>query len=152
MHSTVARSKEFWSGVLFLAIGCVAVGMAQHYPIGTMSRMGPGYFPLVLGGTLALLGLIFIIRAFVIESTPLAGTNLTAIVCVLGSASLFAAFLESLGLAISSLLLVVFAYAGGAEFHLRKVIALAVGLSIFVVVLFAVLLRLQVPIGPSSWG
>jgi hypothetical protein len=152
MHSTVARSKEFWSGVLFLAIGCIAVGMAQHYPIGSVSRMGPGYFPLVLGGTLALLGLIFIIRAFLIESTPLTGTNFTAITCVLGSASLFAGFLDSLGLAISSLLLIVVAYAGGAEFHVRKVTALAVGLAIFVVVLFAVLLRLQVPIGPASWN
>jgi hypothetical protein len=152
MQSTVARSKELWSGLLFLAIGCVAAGMALQYSIGTISRMGPGYFPLALGAIVALLGLIFVARAFAFGGTPLGGSNPFAILCVLGSASIFAGLLEALGLAISAFLLVVAAYAGGSEFHARRMIALSAGLAVFVVVLFAMLLKLQVPIGPMPWS
>jgi putative tricarboxylic transport membrane protein len=152
MQSTVARSKELWSGLLFLAIGCVAFGMALQYPIGTMSRMGPGYFPLVLSVTIAALGLIFITRALALGGTPLGGSKPLAIVCVLGSAAIFAVLLDAFGLAISAFLLVVAAYAGGSEFRLARVIALGIGLAAFVVVLFALLLKLQVPIGPKPWS
>lgn len=148
----LVRSKELWSGLLFLAVGCIAVGMALQYPIGTMSRMGPGYFPLALGAIIALLGLIFVARAFVLGGTPLGGSRPLAIVCVLGSASIFAGLLEALGLAISAFLLVVAAYAGGSEFRARRMIALGIGLAAFVVVLFALLLKLQVPIGPKPWN
>jgi len=152
MQSTVVRSKELWSGLLFFALGCAAFGMALQYPIGTMSRMGPGYFPLVLSGTIAVLGLIFIGRALVLGGTPLGGSRPLAIVCVLGSAAIFAGLLDTFGLAIAALLLVVAAYAGGPEFRLPRMIALGIGLAAFVVVLFALLLKLQVPIGPKPWS
>ena len=152
MQSSVAGSKELWSGLLFLAIGCVAMGMALQYPVGTMSRMGPGYFPLVLGAIIAVLGLIFVARARVRVATPLSASKPAAIICVLGSASIFAALLDTFGLAISAFLLIVAAYAGGWEFYWRRMIVLAVGLAVFVVILFAFLLRLQVPIGPTPWS
>ncbi len=56
------RSKDFWSGLLFLAFGLFVMGMARSYPFGTTTRMGPGFFPLVLAALLAILGLIIAVR------------------------------------------------------------------------------------------
>ena len=109
MRTIPVRSKELWSGVLFAAIGVVVAGMALEYPTGTPSRMGPGFFPLVLGCILTLLGLIFLVRAGVSPGNSLSGWNPIALVCVLGSVALFAALLEPLGLAVAAFLSVVLA-------------------------------------------
>ena len=152
MRSMASGSKELWSGLLFLTIGCVSVGMATQYPIGTLSRMGPGFFPFGLGAIIAILGLIFLARAFTASGTPLSGSNPLALVCVLGSAALFAGLLGTLGLAISAFVLVIAAYVAGPELNWRRMLALGVGLAAFVVILFALLLRMQVAIGPTLWS
>lgn len=152
MRSMGTGSKELWSGLLFLAIGCVAVAMGMQYPIGTLSRMGPGFFPLALGAIIAILGLIFLVRALIAAGTPLSGSNPVALVCVLGSVALFAGLLGTLGLAISSFVLVVAAYVAGPEMNWRQMLALGVGLAAFVVILFALLLKMQIAIGPTPWS
>ena len=53
----IRNPKNFWSGVMFLALGLGFAVVAQDYDMGTAQRMGPAYFPTVLGGLLALLGL-----------------------------------------------------------------------------------------------
>jgi hypothetical protein len=55
--------KKLASGLFFLGVGVVAVVWAQEYPLGTVLRMGPGYFPLLLGCVLVVLGAISIIQA-----------------------------------------------------------------------------------------
>jgi hypothetical protein len=152
MQTISVRSKELWSGVLFVAIGVAVVGMALEYPIGTPSRMGPGFFPLVLGCILTLLGLVFLVRAGIRPGNSLSGWNPIALVCVLGSVALFAALLEPFGLAIAAFLSVALACAAGHEYRWGEVLALGIGLALFVVVLFAMLLKLQVGIGPSLWS
>jgi hypothetical protein len=51
------RNKDLWSGAMLIAIGAVTMFIARNYPFGTTLRMGPGYFPIVLGGILILFGL-----------------------------------------------------------------------------------------------
>ena len=53
----IGRSKDFWSGVIFLALGCAAVSLGRDHPMGTAMRMGPAYFPTMLGLLLRSLGL-----------------------------------------------------------------------------------------------
>ncbi|GHU27139.1 hypothetical protein AGMMS50256_06250 [Betaproteobacteria bacterium] len=55
-------SKDFWSGVMFMATGGVAIGIARDYPLGSSLGMGPGYFPIALGGVLICLGAIITFR------------------------------------------------------------------------------------------
>ncbi len=50
-------NKDVWAGLLLIAIGAVAMLIARNYPFGTALRMGPGYFPIVLGALLILFGL-----------------------------------------------------------------------------------------------
>ncbi len=57
------RHRDFAAGLFFLLLGLAVAGTASRYPIGTAMRMGPGYFPMLLGAILALLGLGIAIKA-----------------------------------------------------------------------------------------
>lgn len=56
MNLEFLERKDFWAGFSLIASGAVAIFIARDYPFGTSLRMGPGYFPIVLGGLLILLG------------------------------------------------------------------------------------------------
>lgn len=61
----IKNQKDFWAGLMFMAFGLSAVIIAVlDYQMGSAVRMGPAYFPTVLGGILALLGLVIFVRAF----------------------------------------------------------------------------------------
>jgi hypothetical protein len=49
MRSFIRNPKDFWSGIMFLAISLVTIIIARTYPVGTAGRMGPGFFPSLLG-------------------------------------------------------------------------------------------------------
>jgi hypothetical protein len=61
----ITNGKDFWAGMMFVAFGLGFVWKAQDYAMGTSVRMGPAYFPTVLGGLLAVLGAAVLFRAFV---------------------------------------------------------------------------------------
>jgi len=60
----VKNGKDFWAGLMFAGCGLAFMLGAQNYPLGSAVRMGPAYFPTMLGGLLALLGAIIFFRAF----------------------------------------------------------------------------------------
>jgi putative tricarboxylic transport membrane protein len=61
----ITNGKDFWAGLMFIAFGLAFMWKAQDYAMGTSVRMGPAYFPTVLGGLLAVLGAVVLFRAFV---------------------------------------------------------------------------------------
>jgi len=69
----ISRSKDFWSGLLFLAFGLAVIGTARNYPFGTTTRMGAGFFPMVLAALLAILGLIIAVRSCLTEKREAIG-------------------------------------------------------------------------------
>jgi hypothetical protein len=60
----VKNGKDFWAGLMFASTGLAFALGSQNYPMGSAVRMGPAYFPTVLGGLLALLGAGIFLRAF----------------------------------------------------------------------------------------
>ena len=60
----VTNGKDFWAGLMFFGTGLGFVLASQNYPMGSAVRMGPAYFPTMLGGLLAVLGAIIFFRAF----------------------------------------------------------------------------------------
>jgi hypothetical protein len=69
----ITNGKDFWAGLMFMAFGLGFMIVATNYSMGTAVRMGPAYFPTVLGGMLAVLGAVIFFRAFVSKiSHPLA--------------------------------------------------------------------------------
>ena len=62
----IKSQKDFFSGLMFMLVGIAFAWGATSYNVGTGARMGPGYFPLVLGVLMAFLGLVIAIKATVI--------------------------------------------------------------------------------------
>ena len=60
----VRNHHDLWAGLMFIAFGAIFMILSQQYQIGTAAKMGPGYFPTILGGLLALLGLAISLSAF----------------------------------------------------------------------------------------
>ena len=61
----ITNGKDFWAGVMFIAFGLAFMYVSRNYAMGNAVRMGPAYFPTVLGGMLAVLGAAVFLRAFV---------------------------------------------------------------------------------------
>ena len=61
----IVNGKDFWAGFMFIAFGAAFMIISRNYPMGSALRMGPAYFPTVLGGLMAILGAIVFVRSFV---------------------------------------------------------------------------------------
>ena len=72
----IRHPKDFFAGVLFVAVGIAAIVIAANYPLGTAARMGPGYFPRILGILLILLGCALALRALRLQGSRSAGMAL----------------------------------------------------------------------------
>ncbi len=148
-----SASKDLWSGLLFLAIGAAFAGYGRQYPMGTAMRMGPGYFPTLLGGLLALIGIVLIIGTL-LKPGPAVGRLAYGKVALVTLANvLFALLLRRLGLAAALILLVVVSAYASKRFRWSSALALAVGLAAGSCIIFVRLLGLPIPIrGPWLGG
>ena len=73
MNPSVLNNKDVWAGLLLIAIGAAAMFFARNYPFGTSLRLGPGYFPMLLGGLLILFGL-YTCTSGLRSAEPIAGS------------------------------------------------------------------------------
>jgi Tripartite tricarboxylate transporter TctB family len=72
MKLRIKAPKDFWAGLMFIGFGAFFMVWAlAHYQMGTAVRMGPAYFPTVLGGLMVFLGVLVFIEAFAMEGAPL---------------------------------------------------------------------------------
>ena len=90
----ISAPKDFWAGVMFCGFAAVAIWAAQGLSFGTAGKMGPGYFPLLLGGVLGALGLILIGRSVVIAGGPLPSFQLRPLLTLALAVCLFGALIE----------------------------------------------------------
>lgn len=140
------QSKDFWSGVIFAVAGVSAVGFGRNHPMGTAMRMGPAYFPTVLGGLLALIGLIAIGRALLVPGLPVTRLAYGKLALVTAANVLFALLLRPLGLVGALVLLVIVSAYASARFRWPVALALAAGLAAGSSIIFVWLLGLPIPI------
>ena len=144
----VRHPKDFLAGLLFVAIGIAAIVIGSNYSLGTAARMGPGYFPRILGILLIVLGSALALRALRLQGSPLPPWPCRPTVVVLGSVILFGAIVESAGLAISTILLILLASTASSEFRWKEAIISGVLLAALAVGVFVIGLKLQLPIWP----
>src|SRR5262249_32144079 len=146
----IRSPKDFWAGLIFIAIGGGFVLLAQQYRLGDMHRMGPAMFPTLIGALLAALGLIIALRSFVLDGAPVPrfdagplGISILAIV-------LFGIALQWLGLVAAIAALVLVGAYGSREVRLLDNLALAAAMIVFSVAVFVWLLGLPLPLWPAS--
>ena len=85
----IREPRDFWSGLIFGVAGVAPRSCSAARALGTATKMGPGYFPTVLGVLLALIGLALIVRAFLLRAGRIAGLAVRPLVLVLGATVLF---------------------------------------------------------------
>lgn len=150
---TIRNPKDFWSGLLFLFVGGMAVLLAQKYPLGSAFKMGPGYFPTALGGLLALVGLLAILRSFIRPGTAIEPFHWRLLLIVTGSTVLFGLLVRGGGLSVAVPVLVLATAAASVYFRWRTALILAAGLTVLSALLFVKGLGLPIPlIGPWFGG
>ena len=147
----IRAPKDFWAGVMFGGFALVALLAARGYAFGSAGKMGPGYFPLLLGGVLAVLAAILIGRSVMLEGEALPRFHLLPLAVIAVAVCLFGFFIEPLGLIVALAVLTVLSAWAGPQFRLPEVLALSVALVVFSVGVFVYALGLSIPIWPSGW-
>jgi hypothetical protein len=148
MSISIRGPRDFCAGLIFLFFGVLAAYIARDYPMGSAVRMGPGYFPYLLGILLALLGVVICLKSLVIHGERIESANLRALLLVLGAVGIFAATIEIAGIVISTVLLVGVGAAASPESRVREVVVLIVFLVALAVGVFTYGLGLPFKILP----
>ena len=144
----IKAPKDFWAGLMFIAIGLGFAYAAQEYPMGTAVRMGPAFFPTVLGGLLALLGLVLLGKSTAITGEGVPQFHFRPLAIILLALVLFGLLLRPFGIAAAIISLVVVAVLAAGRMKVQKVLLLAVGLAFFSVLVFHYGLGLPFKIWP----
>jgi hypothetical protein len=143
-------SKDFWSGVMLIAIGATALYIGRDYPFGTALRMGAGFFPLVLGAMLVLFGVYFVLRGLRSSDRIEGNWSPRALVILPLAFVLFGVLMQHAGFVPALFVLVVGSAAAGTEFKLVEVLVLAGLLTVLCVALFIWALGLPYPLFAGS--
>jgi hypothetical protein len=156
----IKSQKDFFAGLMFMTAGIAFAWGATNYTIGEGARMGPGYFPLVLGILLSIIGTFIVFEAMVVETEDGEKVGKFAwkpLFFVIGSNIVFGIALGGLpkigvpamGLIVGIYALTFIASMAGEEHKNKEVIVLATFLAILSYLAFIVLLKLQFPVWPS---
>jgi drug/metabolite transporter (DMT)-like permease len=148
----IKSQRDFFSGLMFVVVGVVFGVGATHYSMGSSARPGAGYFPLLLGVLLTVIGAIVLFKALTIETEagdPVGTIAWRPLVVIVGAIVLFGFTIDRLGLMLAVPLLIVISSLAGDEFHWVGVIANAVVLTLFSWLIFVYGLKLTIPMWPS---
>lgn len=149
MAVSIRHPKDFISGLIFIGLGLGFLYIAQDYRMGTATRMGPGYFPSILAALLTLIGLGISLRALFRDGGRVEGFAWKPMLIVLVGTVVFGVLVRNAGLIAALLAYVGITATASIYFHWRTTAMLAVGLTIFAVLVFIKALGLPIPmIGP----
>jgi hypothetical protein len=151
----IKSQRDFWSGLMFVAIGLGFAWGATNYSFGQSARPGPGYFPFGLGLLLAVLGGMVLFKALTIETEdgePVGGFAWKPLFIIVGSIALFGLLLPRLGLFIALPLLVITSALAGDEFHWGEALVNAAIITVFSWAVFIYGLNLTIPLTPTFLG
>lgn len=148
----IRNPKDFWTGVIYIVIGLGAVALAQEYRMGTAFKMGPGYFPVVLGALLAVIGVVSIIRSLLRVGEPIGAFAIKGLILVVAGVALAGYLFRNAGMIVALPLLIMITAYASIKFSWRASIALAVGLTAFCILVFAYGLGLPLPVLGKWFG
>jgi putative tricarboxylic transport membrane protein len=146
MNPSILNNKDVWAGLLLIAIGAAAMFMARNYGFGTALRMGPGFFPILLGGLLIMFG-IYMLASGLRQPEKIAGPwSLRALVILPLSLILFGVLMEHGGFVPAMLVLIFGSATASTEFKFVEVLLFSLGLTALSVAVFVWALGLPYPL------
>ncbi len=148
----IKSEKDFWSGLLFIAVGAAFAVGALEYSFGSSARPGPAYFPFGLGIIMAVLGGMVLFKALTLEvegGDRIGSWAWRPLVVIVVAVALFGWALPRLGMFISLPLLVFIASLAGDEFRWKEAVANAAILTALCWVVFVYGLSLTIPLMPT---
>jgi hypothetical protein len=144
--------KDFWAGLMFIVFGLFFMIGAGNYELGSAARMGPAYFPTMLGGLLAVIGGVVFFQSFGVSGGKVAAIPVRLLLFITVALLLFGYLLKPFGLVLALALLVFVSAFAGHEFKLREVLVLALALILLSVLVFVKGLGQPFPLWPKFLG
>jgi mannose/fructose/N-acetylgalactosamine-specific phosphotransferase system component IIC len=148
VRASIRGSSDLLAGLLFIGFGAAAVYLARGYPLGSAMRMGPGYFPTLLGGLLTLLGTALLIRGLAQQRRSISSFSLGPVFLVLLSVALFAWSVDRLGIVLAVVLVVLVSSVASGRLRWTEVLLLACVMASLAVGLFTKALGLPFRVLP----
>ncbi len=156
----IKSQKDFFSGLLFIAVGIAFAWGATNYKVGDAARMGPGYFPLLLGILVGIIGIAVTFSSLVVETEdgdkigsiawrPLFFVILSNLIFGVLLGGLPSIGLPYMGLIAAIIALTFIAALAGSEFRFKEVLILSIVLAVVCYLTFIVALKLQFPAWPA---
>jgi Tripartite tricarboxylate transporter TctB family len=142
--------RDVLAGLTFIGFGLAFAIGATAYDIGNPVRMGPGFFPLIMGTMLVAIGVLIAVRRSAdADTTPISAPPWRATALILGAIVVFGLTVRGLGLVPSVFVTSLLASLASRETKPPAALVLAVGLTVVSVAIFVVALSLRLPIiGP----
>ena len=130
MGPKIRNAKDLFAGMLLSPLAWPLSLSAATTPFGSASRMGPGYFPVLVGAVLIFIGLVVAARAPATQAERIGRIAIKPVFLVIGAIALFAACIETLGLALAILLVVIVGYLANPQPKWVELLILAVVLTV----------------------
>ncbi len=140
--------RDFIAGIFMLSLGLfVALYASSQYQVGTATRMGPGYFPSILGWMLAFLGVVVSLLSFrpVVHLLKPPPFTPRPFIAVIAAVALFALLIGRVGLAPTTILMVIVTASGSNSFQWRRALVLGISLSVIAWLIFSLGLQMTLP-------
>lgn len=141
-------TRDFIAGLVMIAGGAfTALYASSHYQVGDAARMGPGYFPTILGWILAFIGLVVAALSFrtVVHILTPPPFTLRPFIAVIGATALFAILINRIGLIPTTIVMVVVTASGSNSFRFPRAVVLGVCLSVIAWLIFVFGLQMTLP-------
>ena len=144
-------NRDFFAGLFYIGLGAVGMWMARDYPFGSALRMGPGYFPSVLGGMMIAFGVAVMLMGIKNNEKIKPGFSWRALIVLPIATVVFGIAMEEAGFIPALALLIPVSAAASKEFNWKEVLFLTIGLIILSLAVFIWGLGLPYPMIKGIW-
>lgn len=146
--------KDLGTGMLFIGIGLsFALYALMTLELGRVGNMGPGYFPVLLGSTLAALGTVLALRSVRTARDPIGNVPWMGLLLVTLSIGFFGLAIRPLGVAVAFFGATMLGCFATGRIKPLEALLTSLALTVGCIVVFIYLLGLPYPVfGPWIRG
>jgi hypothetical protein len=143
----VRSPQDLGAAVIFLAIGAAALAFRGDLEYGTTARMGPAYFPTILGWLILAIGAGLAVSSLKVDGPPIQRVQPRPLIMIVVAVLMFGYLLEIAGLAVSAIIVTLVAAYARRSANWKEALVLGAGLAAFTIAVFVLALNQPLPIG-----